>query len=514
MDTRPNPVGRTKKEPVSHPDHTGITTREALPWEVRRFRLAAALALFYGVPALAQPASAADVIAFKLTMGAGGAVVFLAIPLVCYACLRTRSVKIPVAAVVFLVSSTSCGMAWLTYAVVLLFAKPLMPWVASFALVMMVVTIIILLVLIPALVGLFDPERERLASIVDSSQDAIIGKNMAGIITNWNAGAERLYGFTRDEALGQHISIIIPPSRQEELDQILARVERGEIVDRLETERRRKDGRKLWVSLSLSPVRNKRGEIVGASAIGRDITERRIMEQQLARSNKELDDFAYIASHDLKSPLRGIDNLCRFVVEDLGESAPTEVRKHLDQLRGRVNRMERLLDDLLEYSRVGRKAGKPTWVDVESLIDNIAQMLDVPATFSIAHTGNLPRMFTEAPPLEQVFRNLIGNAIKHHDREAGSVVIDARRLDDHTVEFSVVDDGPGIDDRFRERIFRMFTTLVPRDKVEGSGLGLSLVEKQVMRHGGRVWYAGYANGVDRGAVFKFTWHHSEVEQAA
>jgi len=233
------------------------------------------------------------------------------------------------------------------------------------------------------------------------------------------------------------------------------------------------------------------------------------MEQRLLESNKALDEFAHVASHDLKSPLRGIDNLCRFIEEDLNDEAAASVSEHLARMHGRVHRMEKLLDDLLEYSRVGRGEQRVQKIGVATLVSNVTRLLDVPAGFHVCTKDPLPVLTTFVTPLEQVFRNLIHNAIKHHDSDHGRIVVSAVECG-RLVEFTVQDDGPGIAPQFHDRIFRMFTTLAPRDEVEGSGLGLPLIVKLTRHYGGDVWLDESANG-ERGAIFRFTWPKTVME---
>lgn len=438
------------------------------------------------------------------------ATMFIAIPATCFVALERRDIRISRPIGLFLTCAAACGVAYVTYIVLFLFDRDEMRPAGIAALLLMLATLVTLLPLIPALVGVYDPERERLASIVDSTGDAIIGKDLDGTIISWNPGAEALYGYSREEAIGKHIRLIVPEDRYAELDEIMQTVQYGESIANLETERSSRSGRQLVISLSIAPLRDSAGRVIGASAIGRDITARRNMERQLVESNKSLDEFAYVASHDLKSPLRGIHNLCQFIEEDLGPDVAAPVTGHLAQMRGRVMRMEKLLDDLLEYSRVGRGEHQVKPVSVTEIVRSVTRLINIPTGFEVSIEGELPTLNTFVTPLEQVFRNLIQNAIKHHDLDKGLITISSRTVGSR-IEFSVTDDGPGIEPQFRERIFRMFTTLAPRDKVEGSGIGLSLVAKLVRHHGGRVWLDGYACG-RRGAVFKFTWPQSMPEE--
>jgi len=223
--------------------------------------------------------------------------------------------------------------------------------------------------------------------------------------------------------------------------------------------------------------------------------------EELQRSNRELDDFAYVASHDLKAPLRAIDNLSKWIAEDAAKVLPASSREHLEKMQQRVQRMELLLDDLLAYSRAGRLRSMIEWVDTRALLQNILEMNVLPTGFDVSVNGDMPTFHTRKAALEQVLRNLIANAVKHHDRPDGHVEISCRDQADH-FEFVVADDGPGIPDEFHERIFRMFQTLQPRDQVEGSGVGLALVKKLVESEGGRISIDATQG---RGATFRFTW---------
>lgn len=238
-----------------------------------------------------------------------------------------------------------------------------------------------------------------------------------------------------------------------------------------------------------------------------DVTEKQTMIERLAqhvkeleRSNRELDDFAYVASHDLKAPLRDIDNLASWIAEDAGDELPPASRRHLTTLRDRTKRMERLLDSLLEYSRAGRVVVPACDLSAAQVVADAVQLAGSRDGFDVRRVGDA-HLRTPLTPLVQAIRNLVANAIKHHDRDDGRVEV---RIDDlgERVRFTVTDDGPGIPADCRERIFRMFQTLRSRDEVEGSGMGLAIVQKIVEGHGGHVEVA-QASG--RGSVFSFDW---------
>ena len=228
---------------------------------------------------------------------------------------------------------------------------------------------------------------------------------------------------------------------------------------------------------------------------------RRRYTSELERRNKELDEFAYVASHDLRSPLQGIKHLAKWIEEDNLGVLQDRSRRHLEQMQQRVTRLERLLDDLLQYSRAGRVRGEVVPVDTAALVRDTITLLAPPANFKFAVGERLPAFVTAKVPLESVFRNLINNAIKHHDRPDGRIEISCRE-NGAWYDFTVGDDGPGIPPESHEQIFQMFETLKPRDSVEGSGMGLAIIKKIVESVGGRV---GVDSAVGHGARFRFTW---------
>jgi GAF domain-containing protein len=222
---------------------------------------------------------------------------------------------------------------------------------------------------------------------------------------------------------------------------------------------------------------------------------------QLDQSNKELDQFAYVASHDLKAPLRGIASVSQWLEEDLSDAITPTGKEHFHLLRNRVQRMEGLINGILDYSRAGRVRTQPEHLLVGKLLHDILEMLSVPPTARVDVQPNLPELITERIPLQQVFLNLIGNALKHANRADPHVTISVRDDGDY-FEFAVADNGPGIAPRFHQRIWGIFQTLEPRDTVEGTGIGLSIVKKIVENKGGRVTLVSDEGA---GATFRFTW---------
>lgn len=219
--------------------------------------------------------------------------------------------------------------------------------------------------------------------------------------------------------------------------------------------------------------------------------------------NAELQEFAYAAAHDLKAPLRVIDNASKWLEEDLQEHLTDETREIMNMLRGRVRRMERLLDDLLEYSRIGRTAdGRfAETISGKALMANILALLSPPDSFKIKVSPRFADIRVNRMPLQQILMNLISNAIKHHDKKGGCIHVTVADSGSFHA-FTVKDDGPGIDERFHDQIFKIFQTLKPRDQVEGSGMGLAMVRKNIEVFGGAL---SLESSEGKGSTFRFTW---------
>lgn len=351
--------------------------------------------------------------------------------------------------------------------------------------------------------------EDRLRQLVDCAPTGLISVDEAGTIVDVNPEAQRQFGYTAEELLSRSIEMLMPLHLREiyrderrafNQQRVSRPIGNGQNLTAL-----KKDGREFPVEVALAPFQTRQGPRI--LALVTDITERdearRKLEaytRALELINKDLDDFAYVASHDLRAPLTAIASLVLWLEEDTTGTLSDGSAKHLALVKNRVARMGKLLEDLLDYSRAGRTASHIEEVDADELVAQVTELVRHTSPLAVTRTG-LPVFQTVRTPLQQVFRNLISNAIKHHDREACAIEIAAVESGPFYV-FRVTDDGPGIPAQFRDRVFNMFQTLRPRDEIEGSGMGLALVRKLVERYGGVV-YVVESSG--RGTTIEFTW---------
>lgn len=267
-------------------------------------------------------------------------------------------------------------------------------------------------------------------------------------------------------------------------------------------------GTPRWWDVQVIPMFDNAGLVTKILSVSRDITDRKRTEQLLMERNRELDEFTYAASHDLKAPLRGIVNLTDWVREDLGDQLPEENQKQLQLINQRTKRLETLIDGLLQLSRVGRDNLSLEIVSVETLVNEIVDSLVVPPGIVIEVRPELPKITASKVLLTQIFANLIDNAIKHHDRSEGRIEISAT-LKGGFYHFVVSDDGPGVPDEHHEKIFGLFQTLHQSQSAESTGVGLALVRKNVAALGGKLWVE---NVKPRGCRFCFTWPKNELKE--
>ena len=365
-------------------------------------------------------------------------------------------------------------------------------------------------------------ERElaRLAALVESSEDAIISKSVDGIIETWNGAAERMYGYTSEEALGRPITIIVPPDRAEEEMSILNRIRAGERIPHFDTVRLRKDGSRVDISLTIFPLRDASGAITGASHVARDITQRKLYEceiralneslerrveertRELNEVNKELESFSYSVSHDLRAPIRSIDGFGRLVLEQSSE-LDEKTRERLRRIVAASGRMGQLIDALLDLARLSRTEMRRENVGLSTLASHISNELrrsapDRRATFVIE-----PGLMTtgDSRLLRVLLENLLGNAFKFSGENPEPRIEFGAHDEDGNTVYYVRDNGVGFDMQYADQLFAPFQRLHARSEFEGTGIGLATVHRIVARHGGRI-RADAAPG--KGATFLFT----------
>lgn len=261
-----------------------------------------------------------------------------------------------------------------------------------------------------------------------------------------------------------------------------------------------RDGSEVPVEIGLSRVRWQRQAMT--LAVVSDISVRKRLELALKQANANLEEFTYVASHDLRSPLRGLADLMEWIEADLGSEVAPPVARNLARMKQRIERMERLIDDLLSYARAGQAATNYTTVDVRHMVGEIMELQPLPQGFSLELDMAVSPFYATRTPLETALRNLIANAVKHHDKPEGVIRIEAYEDDSYAV-ISVIDDGPGIPAASKDRIFKLFQTLTANQR-GGSGIGLALTKRVVEVHGGRIDVVSpVAN--ERGACFRFWW---------
>lgn len=340
------------------------------------------------------------------------------------------------------------------------------------------------------------------AAIVEAADDAIIAWDMEGTIVTWNGGARRLYGYAAEEAIGRSATLLIPPDLPDELPQILATIGRGETMDHHETVRVCQDGKRVDVSYTLSPIKDGQGNVTGLAGIARDISAAKQAEAELRRSNAELEQFAYIASHDLQEPLRAMAGTVQVLQRRYQGKLDARADEIIAHTVAAVTRMQTLVSDLLAFSRLARHGNPFALTDCTAVLNDVSANLEVAIAESgvvITHDA-LPAVMADASQLRQLFQNLLSNAIKFRSERPLQIHVAARR-EENTWLFSVSDNGPGIEPQYFERIFVIFQRLHTRDEYPGTGIGLAVCRKIVERHGGRIWLE---SEIGAGSTFHFT----------
>jgi PAS domain S-box-containing protein len=361
-------------------------------------------------------------------------------------------------------------------------------------------------------------QHDQFAMMVDASPAALLLVGASGRIERANRQAEALFGYGADELVDAALDNLLPERYRRNHSALRENFLASRVFRKMGEGQKlfglRRDKTEIPLEISLNPI-DANGETKVLVAVI-DITTRRKIEsekeaqrQELERSNRDLESFAYIASHDLKAPLRAITHLADWITEDIGAAASPRTLEYLSTLKGRTTRLQGLLEGLLDYWQIGRFASRSETVDVEALVQDILMISPPPPGFTVACVIPPARLHTRLTPLRMVLDNLIGNAVKHHDQDSGKITI-AVQFENGIAEFRVSDDGPGIEPQFHSRIFEIFRTLASRDVVESTGLGLAIVRKMVELHGGQVRIESAPPR--RGSTFIFTWKELIDEQ--
>jgi PAS domain S-box-containing protein len=378
---------------------------------------------------------------------------------------------------------------------------------------------------------LFDEKIAKLAAIVHSSDDAIISKTLDGIVTSWNDAAKKIFGYTASEMIGEPISKLIPRDYYNEEPAILNRIRKGESVDHYETKRITKDGRVLDISLTISPIKDRRNNIIGVSKIARDITkqkeneklvresedryrslaeelEKLVLEKtedlsqlnkELQRSNIELEQFAYVASHDLQEPLRKIRIFGKMVLEENSENLSNSGRDYLVRMVSAADRMHNLIEALLDFSRTATTYQELEQRNINDLIDEVKKELqdiieEKNAEIEVALIPELPVIPFQ---FKQMLFNVIGNSLKYAKEEIPPLIkISATTMKGEKTgqksavpgmeycKLTIADNGIGFEPQYKEKIFGLFQRLHGRNEYSGAGLGLAICKKIAKNHNG------------------------------
>lgn len=353
-----------------------------------------------------------------------------------------------------------------------------------------------------------DDRRERVAEeslrrFFDLSAELFGIADSAGNLLDVNRAWSDVTGLLPEAILAQPMEALFHPDDVAEVRAAAARAAGGQSLAGFRC--RLRGGDDAWHWLEWTVVADR--ALGGLYVVGRDVmlemeirAHLETLHDELRDRNRELDQFAYVVSHDLKAPLRAIASLSRFIEEDAGEGLADTTREHLEKMRGRVARMEAMVDGILRYSKAGRERADDR-IDIARSARNVVDLLALRPGIRVEVAAGLPPIIGHRLQFEQVLANLIGNAAKYHDRDEGLVELLCEDAGSHW-RFLVRDDGPGIDPAYHERIFTMFQTLQARDSYESTGIGLTIVQKIIGAHGGAI---GVQSDGRRGTTFWFTW---------
>ena len=346
-------------------------------------------------------------------------------------------------------------------------------------------------------------------NLVENAADLIISTDLNDRILTWNRGAEVLFGYSKDEVVGNHLAILLPPERFHELEEIRSKVQISGALRDIEVRSKRKDGVMIYLSLSVSPIRDLQGKIVGFLRIAKDITEKKRYERRLKELDKMKSDFVSNVSHELRTPLTSIKGSVENMLDGLTGALNEKQIRYLVRIKSNTDRLSRLINDLLDLSRIesGRVEVRPTRLPLTALAEEVAEHLKPLAAeklirIEVPVSNPSATAWADRDKVTQVLVNLIGNAVKFTPQE-GKVTVALEKNDNDYVQISVADTGPGILPDETNKIFSKFyqVTNIAQQKPRGSGLGLAISKALVEMHGGKIWVE---SEVGRGSTFYFT----------
>jgi PAS domain S-box-containing protein len=351
--------------------------------------------------------------------------------------------------------------------------------------------------------------KAYIENLVESAGDAIVSTDLEHRVLSWNSGAEAIFGYRKAEVIGRSLAVLLPPGREEELDNIRSKVLDSGVIRNLEVARRKKDGTSIEVSVAVSPIEDPTGRVTGFLHLSKDITEKKRYEERLKELDTMKSDFVSSVSHELRTPLTAIKGSIDNMLDGLtGELNEKQIR-YLGRIKSNTDRLARLINDLLDLSRIeaGRIELKPARLEVATLARDITETLRPIAAekmieFEITPAKGPVTAWADRDKITQVIMNLIGNALKFTP-SLGRITVAIECNGDGWVQVSIADTGPGIPRSEAEKIFDKFYQVASADrhKARGTGLGLSISKSLVEMHGGKIWME---SEVGRGSTFFFT----------